>query len=362
VLTVSSSTLLQRAARGDAFSWWYVDVLEPNGDGLVLIWSLGLPFIPRLDAREADGRQPTVALAVYSAGRESLYCLDVQRSDRATWSVDTGRYAIGRSTFSLDIDAKSVRLHADLDLPIARSHERVLAHVRVEGPRCRTLEEGDGPHAWSPLAAATTGHASVKLLGRTMDVAGRAYVDGNASSRPLGELGIADWRWGRLALPDRELVYFLLESSAAEPAQSTLISIDRSGDVRRAAALSATKTDGLPSLYGLRGARQLRLEAEGEPTTIIVYGSKVDDGPFYQRYQIEGSTAAGERGRGFAERLVPARAQIGWLRHLVRMRVHRSDAPNSMWLPLFNGPREGRWARLARASFDLSDRAGGVSR
>jgi carotenoid 1,2-hydratase len=35
-------------------------------------------------------------------------------------------------------------------------------------------------------------------------------------------------------------------------------------------------------------------------------------------------------------------------RPFVRMRVHRTEAPSSFWLPLFSGPREGRWRRLGR--------------
>ena len=28
------------------FAWWYLDLVDERGDGLVLIWSFGLPFLP----------------------------------------------------------------------------------------------------------------------------------------------------------------------------------------------------------------------------------------------------------------------------------------------------------------------------
>ena len=39
---------------------------------------------------------------------------------------------------------------------------------------------------------------------------------------------------------------------------------------------------------------------------------------------------------------------LDWQRPLVRMRVQRADGRNSMWLPLFTGPKPGRVQRLLR--------------
>ena len=42
------------------------------------------------------------------------------------------------------------------------------------------------------------------------------------------------------------------------------------------------------------------------------------------------------------------RIDLGWQRPLVRMRVQRADGDNSIWLPLFTGPKTGRVQRLLR--------------
>ena len=36
------------------FAWWYLDVVDAEGTGLVLIWSFGLPFLPDPVARAGD--------------------------------------------------------------------------------------------------------------------------------------------------------------------------------------------------------------------------------------------------------------------------------------------------------------------
>jgi hypothetical protein len=71
----------------------------------------------------------------------------------------------------------------------------------------------------------------------------------------------------------------------------------------------------------------------------------LDNGPFYQRYLLRGRCGADEA-YGVGEHVVPDRVDTDLLRPLVRMRVHQSDGPNSMWLPLFSGDSAGRVRRL----------------
>ena len=37
-----------------SFSWWYIDVLNEQGDGCVCIFSQGLPFLPASDESKSD--------------------------------------------------------------------------------------------------------------------------------------------------------------------------------------------------------------------------------------------------------------------------------------------------------------------
>ena len=46
------------------------------------------------------------------------------------------------------------------------------------------------------------------------------------------------------------------------------------------------------------------------------------------------------------ESCTPRRIDPPWFRPLLGMATHRVGQPNSMWLPLFNGPFQSRWPRL----------------
>ena len=65
------------------FLWWYVDLVDDHGDGLVLIASFGLPFLPglldaaRRGAPLAPRERPALSLALYRGGKTSFYVLDV---------------------------------------------------------------------------------------------------------------------------------------------------------------------------------------------------------------------------------------------------------------------------------------------
>jgi len=71
----------------------------------------------------------------------------------------------------------------------------------------------------------------------------------------------------------------------------------------------------------------------------------VDNGPFYRRFIVEGR-AEGQIAQGIGELLFPDKIDQDLMRPLVRMRVHRANLKNSMWLPLFCGPKDGRLGRL----------------
>jgi len=40
------------------FAWWYLDALDARGDGLVVIWSFGLPFLPGYRSASRRGLAP----------------------------------------------------------------------------------------------------------------------------------------------------------------------------------------------------------------------------------------------------------------------------------------------------------------
>jgi carotenoid 1,2-hydratase len=209
------------------------------------------------------------------------------------------------------------------------------------------------------MIAAAHGCLELHTPGGLMRVRGRAYHDRNSSSVPLQGLGIDSWRWGRLALPGRDLVFYRLVPSAPEASPRDLVvevSADGSCRVLEQAGLEVR---GLRrSLWGMEWPREVGFrDPDGRPVEVRV-SALLDNGPFYQRYLLSGRCGS-DRGYGIGENLVPERVDTDLLRPLVRMRVHRAHGPNSMWLPLFAGDGAGRWRRLLAG---LPGGFGGVGR
>lgn len=347
-----------------AFAWWYVDLLDDAGDGLVLIWSWGLPFLPgvtgaiRAGAAAPAAARPSINLAVYEGGKESFYLLQERDPARCSYTPApagpggaggcTWRFGETEITASWSADG-AFHLRAAIDLPApagtGRVHGQVQVEGRVRGGRAAAVGAILPDHEWAPLCLAAQGEAALRCGAWSFARSGRAYHDRNAGVSPLHTLGIGRWWWGRLAFPDRELVFYRLVAEGAAPARDLVLEVRPDGAARVAAAAAIRVEAERRSLWGLRWPARLSFDdPDGRPVAVrLVHG--VDDGPFYQRFLVEGR-CDGASARGLAELVAPARFDPPYLRPLVRMRVHHPEGADSPWLPLFAGPAAGRWGRL----------------
>ena len=359
LLSIGSSRPFEGATLGSlrgGFAWWYCDLCDARGNGVVVIASLGLPFLPGARATQRPVERPSLCVAGYRGGREAFYALTELPAARVTSSERALSFSYDGGALELRADDDSVTLLAVAALPLAGTAEPLRFSMAVNGPRvafdgsgaaARDADAVAGDHAWTPLSAMARGRARISLGGESMSVEGRAYVDGNASRRPLHELGIHAWDWGRLALPDRELVYYLVAPERAGDAPVRVVLETGADGTTKARNIDVVgRFEPQRNAFGLRWQRELHL-AGAELDLRVRARHVVDDGPFYQRYLLEASCArTGAHGFGFGERVVPARVDRGWQRPLVRMRRHLAGGPNSAWLPLFEGPRSGRLGRL----------------
>ncbi|MBI4952488.1 MAG: hypothetical protein HY908_10680 [Myxococcales bacterium] len=340
------------------FAWWYCDLVDAAGDGLVLHWSFGLPFLPGARARPEPRERPALSVAVYRGGRTSYYALCELPPATVRWRDGSPSFDFGVAHLGLTFGAGEARLHAVLDLPVVGARERLRGSLDVVGARLRLTRNGgvatataaEGAHTWTPIGAGLAGRASLRCGGEAVELRGRAYLDANASARPLDALGIRAWQWGRLSLGARELVYYLVAPD--EPGAAVvryLFEVGPDGRARLEPEPLVGRFGPRRNLFGLGWHEELRLgRAEGRDVRVRVR-HVVDDGPFYQRYLVEGTCdATGERGRGMAEHVVPARVDRPWQRPLVAMRRQGPAGRDSAWLPLFDGPARGRLGRLVR--------------
>lgn len=345
------------------FVWWYVDLVAPGGDGAVLIWSYGLPFLPgyagaaRRGAPQTPAARPSVNLAVYRRGVPSFYLLQEYPSAGAdVVSGLSSEQRIGRCVFRRSLDKLRCTVDAEIDCELPGGAGRVTGTVRVEGA-ARSAEadaaQGDPPHVWTPLTGPATGELSLSIDGgEAIRIAGRAYHDRNWGRVPLHALGIDRWMWGRFPFEDREAVYYLLWPSGGGAPIHLGIEIGADGATRRM-DLDVTLGRGRRAFGGLMRPERISMRAGGRAWLDVVHTHTVDAGPFYLRMLSEGRDSAGRAVTGWSELCVPDRVDLPIHRPFVRMRVHRTAGPNSPWLPLFTGPRAGRAARLLKTFLPL---------
>lgn len=342
------------------FAWWYADLLDEERNGLVLIWSFGLPFLPGYLGAARAGRperpidRPSLNLVLYERGRPTFYALQEHDPADAEWSPDGTRFRFGRSVLESRVEGRRRVLHAELDQPIPGTTERLRGTIHVDGP-ARALagveprEIDSRFHDWTPLTAVAFGEARLSVGRRDVRIRGRAYHDRNGSRTPFDRLGIAEWVWGRAALPERELLWYLLWPARGDRAATFLgAEILADGTTRLLDGLRVRASEERRARFGMRYAERLEL-LDGERPWLVVHSEPpVDDGPFYLRSFVRAIAPSGEIAHGTGEVCVPSRVDQPLERPFVRMRVQRVGAPSSRWLPLFAGPSDDRLRRLAR--------------
>lgn len=350
----SDGEALQRvlASKG-GFAWWYVDLVDDDGNGAVLIWFYGLPFLPGARLNPPPSARPGINLVTYEAGRPTGYVLQQLAPEDVDWTPGSTTWRFADSRLRADVDGDRVRLEGSLDIVLPSPGGRWRGELYVEGPRCRFDGPTDdaGEHGWSPFTCFAQGSLSMRAPGRApFHLEGRAYFDTNASERPLHDLGIADWRWGRYAFDDHELIYYLVWPEREDtPDIQLLLRVEPNGKVVSHVRPRCELLLPRRNVYGLTFPRELRLLSDDGADVTIRHRHVVDEGPFYLRFISEAEEAGGKRAVGVAERVVPSRVDRPWQRPFVKMRRHEVNGDNSMWLPLFSGPREQRWSRLLRA-------------
>jgi len=333
------------------FLWWYLDLTDERGDGLVLIWSYSLPFLPGIASEARAGRppipadNPSVNVVIYQDGRPDFYLL--QTVDPATVRWEGDRWEMGGLTAQVTTDEK-LNLSIALDCAVPGSNNRLTGTISLTGHARKGGGDGEEnpEHEWTPLAVVAQATASLSCGSQQWNIQGRAYFDRNLGQRPMHTLGIDRWWWFRLALPDRELIgYHLIPSDRSEETRSICLTIAADGTTTMVENARFVMANWQRSLLGPAWPHTLTLTPPGNDPVVIHFANLVDNGPFYQRFQIE-ARVDGVLVRGFAEHVLPDRIDRAWSRPLVKMAVHRHDGGNSMWLPLFTGPRAGRISRL----------------
>lgn len=328
------------------FAWWYMDLVDDDGNGCVLIWSFGLPFLPgresaaRRGQAERAGDRPSLNVAIYRQGRPALYLLQELDPSQADWPADGGRVRLGQSTLHTELSGGERVVHMAIDAALP-SGARLTGQVSMRGRGVKLADSAghDPHHQWSPLCTAAVGRATFSVDGRPiLDVQGRGYHDRNGSTAPLGSLGISHWIWGRAPTADGERIWYLLWPERGEP-EAWGLQVASDGRTQVLPDLQVRLRGARRGIFGLPWWRTVELRHGGAPWLLVAHASTVDLGFFYGRWIVRATDPTGHVGTGIGEAVRPGRVDRWWNRWLVRMAVHRAQGPNSPFLPLFAGVR-----------------------
>jgi hypothetical protein len=343
------------------FAWWYADMVDEHGNGFVLIWSFGLPFLPgyasaaRRGQAPPAGERPSLNLATYREGELDFYLLQEFDPSDVSWEDDGETWIFGENRLTSHVEAGTRVMRAEFSTDVPGTGGRLEGTIEITGTQRKpfggeTPVEGLPEHDWTPLTVLANGRADLHFPdGTDWYSEGRAYHDRNGGDVPLHEVGIDHWIWGRAPFEDRELIYYLLWPTPDADPVALGMEITPDGTTTVHEELQVSRGEASRNMGGLRWWRDLDLSIDGQPWLTVTHEWVVDSGPFYMRYLTRATAPDGATATGVGELCEPDRIDLGRHRPLVRMRVHQPQGRNSVWLPLFSGPREGRVSRLIKS-------------
>lgn len=347
------------------FLWWYLDVVDADGNGVVLIWSFGLPFLPgyqqaaRVGTPERPIDRPSLNLAVYRRGIEAFYLLKEYEREQVTWERDHWRF--GDTCIARRREDGRCQVDVDLRLPVPGDVKELHGTLRLDGrsPRLASVTSQATPSArdpqhWSVIAAPAAGRVSLRYGDSAFcSLQGRGYHDRNSSVVPLDRLGIRRWLWGRLSTADGEWIAYVLWPSTNDRApEAQLLEIGPDGSTVQHGHIGVHLGGKRSGRYAVPWWETVSLVLPDGRSVQFSPTHRLEDGPFYLRFGTSAEVRRGAsclaRGTGALEVCEPQRVDRGSTRPLVRMRVHGGPCADSVWLPLFSGPRKGRALRTVR--------------
>ena len=348
-----------------AFMWWYLDVLDEDGNGCVCTFSNKLPFLPDAQLSNAPQRL-AMNIVIYKHGQEDFYVLEENEGSGYQSQVEDGvlseTWQIGDYEVHRLIQNNTVQLRVECKGNLDCAH-RVQGTIEMTGallscksnPLPEDLHSGLFPkksllHQWLPIMTNCQADVNLKTSIAQYQFKGRGYHDSNISTHDLRDLNIQFWWWGRIPFQKGELIFYFLQHDFLNQIMDFCLWVDEKQQVtflpvRECKVLSYNST-----IYGLSFPKKWTIETPQdvfEMTTINI----LDDSPFYQRFYLQ-VAHQGNVSTGFFEQVVPIRLNIPWQQPFIRMRTHQDTQYGSLFAPLFTGNRKGRVGRFLKNLFD----------
>ncbi|MEQ8525764.1 hypothetical protein [Gracilimonas sp.] len=322
------------------YEWWYFDGLSEDGQqGFVIIFYQTNPFstqyIKDLEAGQV-GRvsYPAISVSLYKGGKTVYYSFLEFGKDEFTWDDETKTLSVEQNSVEYVFKNNELSFEIKLGQELPSGHK---VHGRIKGEATKGNENliqsvSEDRHSWNLLTPGTSVKAQLEVVGKNgeevLNFTGNGYHDHNTGQEPMKE-SFRDWYWGRYHFKDFTLVYYLMQKRNTEQFEAWLIDRDNQQVLEKFS--DAEMSYFTRNWFGLKSARKIELK-EGETTVNIQCSTKIDDGPFYQRFK--GESIVNYNGQvyaahGISEYIYPENIYKKMFWPLVHMRLnYREQRPH----------------------------------
>lgn len=274
------------------YEWWYFDGLSADGNfGYVIIFYEHNPFSTRyindLETEKAlQDAYPAISVSLYKNGKTIYYSFLEFDEGEFSWDNNKPELKVGNDTVQYSGKGNEFKFNIKLDQKLASGHS-IKGEIKGQGNRTNpdliTSESADR-HIWNLIQPRTDVSVSFDVNGidgeEKFRFEGSGYHDHNTGHEPMKE-SFRDWYWGRYHFKDFTFVYYLMQKH--EQTQFEGWMIDRANQKVMEHFKEADLDYFSRNWFGLNSARKIDLKA-GQVSVNIQCKSKIDDGPFYQRF------------------------------------------------------------------------------
>jgi carotenoid 1,2-hydratase len=320
------------------YEWWYFDGLSDNGkEGIVIIIYETNPFSTRY-IRELDNQTnkqkfyPAISVSLYKNGKTIYYSFMEFDEGAFNWSEDSKELKIGKDSVRYSATDESLDFELTLDQQLESGYS---VHGVIKGQGVKSHSKliesvSEDQHAWNLLLPVVDLEVKLHVNGvdgeEEVHFDGKGYHDHNTGQEPMME-SFKDWYWGRYHFEGFTLVYYLMQKHGSTQFEGWLI------DQKNQEVLEYFQEAELGyfsrNWFGLNSARKIELKS-GQVAVNIQCITKIDDGPFYQRFignSIINYNGQVHAAHGISEYIYPINIHSRLYWPLVHMRLRYMDAP-----------------------------------
>lgn len=322
------------------YEWWYIDGQSADYKyKFVVIFYHINPFSTRYlqaldDESISPGIHPAVSISIYHKSNPIYYSFLEFEDHQFDWDEVEKTLNIENQELRYSVIGEKLRVEVSLNQTLPSGH-RIEGTITGRGrrPSSRLIDsQSSDKHMWNLLLPSMEVQVDLDVTGKRgvekLNFEGHGYHDHNRGEEPMKD-SFKDWYWGRFHFKNFTLIYYLLQKHEEKQFEGWLI--DRENQLVLEYFREADLGYVTRNWFGLKSARKIELKS-AQVSVNIQCKSKIDDGPFYQRFNsdcIMNYNGKVHAAQGISEYIYPQNIYRKLFWPLVHMRLRYAyEKPN----------------------------------